>query len=158
MDIQYRMLSPEDSFLYRSVRLESLKLHPECFGSGYEKQAALPQLYFERLIIEGNKQNIMLGAFDCERLVGLCGVTFQESDSAEIIQMYVHADYRGNGLGANLLVLAKKHAVETLQVSTLTLSVYEDNAAAMNTYRYSGFEVMGTCAETGEVNMLFPCG
>lgn len=56
MDIQYRMLSPEDSFLYRTVMLESLKLHPDCFGSGYEKQVALPQLYFERLIIEGNKK------------------------------------------------------------------------------------------------------
>ena len=42
MDIQYRALMPADSFQYRQIRLESLKLHPECFGSGYQEQVNHP--------------------------------------------------------------------------------------------------------------------
>ncbi|MFT5880605.1 MAG: hypothetical protein ACI86X_001734 [Moritella sp.] len=41
MEIQYRALMPGDSFQYRQVRLDSLKLHPECFGSGYRDQVKL---------------------------------------------------------------------------------------------------------------------
>lgn len=38
MEVYCRVLEAEDSRAYRELRLESLKLHPECFGSGYEKQ------------------------------------------------------------------------------------------------------------------------
>ena len=40
MDIKYRELIPEDSLQYRHIRLESLKLNPDCFGSKYLEQVS----------------------------------------------------------------------------------------------------------------------
>ena len=50
MEVRCKVLKSEDSLKYREVRLESLSLHPECFGSGYEAQSKMPKLYFEGLI------------------------------------------------------------------------------------------------------------
>ena len=50
MEVRCKVLKSEDSLKYREVRLESLRLHPECFGSGYEAQSKMPKLYFEGLI------------------------------------------------------------------------------------------------------------
>ncbi|EAS41338.1 N-acetyltransferase [Photobacterium profundum] len=150
MEIQYRALMPEDSFQYRQVRLESLKLHPECFGSGYTEQVKLPKLYFERLIEDSSQENIMLGAFHGSKLVGLCGVVTQSTKTAEIIQMYVDSDYRGIGLGVNLLSLAKKYASTRLKVAALNLIVYRNNESAIRAYEKSGFQVVESMSDFNE--------
>jgi hypothetical protein len=52
MNISYRKLAPDESKQYREIRLESLRLHPESFDSGYEEQSKLPKLKFEKAIEE----------------------------------------------------------------------------------------------------------
>jgi len=141
MDIEYRALIPEDSLQYRHIRLESLKLHPDCFGSKYLEQVNLKTLYFERLIEMGDENNVMLGAFHDSKLVGLCGVTPQSTETAEITQMYVEFDYRGNNIGVNLLSLAKKYASRQFNVATLKLAVYPENQSAIRAYDKSGFKI-----------------
>jgi len=141
MDIKYRALIAEDSLQYRHVRLESLKLHPDCFGAKYLEQVNIQTLYFERLIEEGYENNIMLGAFHGSKLVGLCGVTPQSTETAEITQMYVEFGYRGNNIGVNLLSLAKKYASIQLKVATLELAVYPENQSAIRAYEKSGFKI-----------------
>ena len=42
MSITYRRLLAADSKRYREIRVESLKNHPETFGSGYEQQEKMP--------------------------------------------------------------------------------------------------------------------
>lgn len=146
MDIKYRALIAEDSLQYRKVRLDSLKLHPDCFGSKYLEQVNLQTLYFERLIEEGCKNHIMLGAFDGSKLVGLCGVTPQSTDTADITQMYVESSYRGNSIGVNLLSLAQKYASTEFKVTTLKLDVYPDNQSAIRAYEKSGFKIEDSMA------------
>ena len=141
MDIKYRALNPEASLQYRHIRLESLKLHPDCFGSKYLEQVNLQTLYFERLIEEGCENNVMLGAFYESKLVGLCGITIQSSETAEITQMYVEFNYRGNSIGVNLLSLAKQYASTRFKVATLNLTVYADNESAISAYKKSGFKI-----------------
>jgi len=157
MDIQYKALMPEDSTQYRQIRLESLKLHPDCFGSGYQEQSKLPKLYFERLIEESNQENIMLGAFSGGKLVGLCGLVTHPIETAEIIQMYVDFKYRSIGIGVNLLTLAKEYAAVRLKVATLELTVYRDNASAIRAYEKSGFQVIESTHDlnTNEIYMNF---
>ncbi|PKH06896.1 GNAT family N-acetyltransferase [Moritella sp. Urea-trap-13] len=157
MDIKYRALIPDDSLQYRHVRLESLKLHPDCFGSKYLEQVNFQTLYFERLIEEGCQNNIMLGAFHGTKLVGLCGVTPQSTDSANITQMYVESSYRGNSIGISLLSLAKKYASTELDVATLKLDVYPDNKSAIRSYEKSGFKIEDSMADLigNEISMVF---
>lgn len=157
MDIKYRTLKPEDSLQYRHVRLESLKLHPECFGAKYLEQINIQTLYFERLIQDGYESNIMLGAFHGNKLIGLCGVTEVSSDVAEIIQMYVESGYRGKSIGVQLLSLAKQYASTELNVTTLKLAVYPENQSAIRSYEKSGFKVQALAADLtdGELCMVF---
>ena len=103
MDVDCKIVASKDSLKYRAVRLESLKLHPECFGSGYETQSQLPTLYFEGLIESGNQESVMIGAFVGEDLVGLCGLTPAGGNALEIIQMYVSARFRGQAIGSKML-------------------------------------------------------
>jgi len=157
MDIKYRALMAEDSLQYRHVRLESLKLHPDCFGSKYLEQVNLKTLYFERLVEMGDQDNVMLGAFHGSKLVGLCGLTLESTETAEITQMYVEFDYRGNNIGVNLLSLAKKYASTQLKVDMLKLAVYPENQSAIRAYDKSGFKIAESMPDlaNNEVCMVF---
>ncbi|WP_413113499.1 GNAT family N-acetyltransferase [Thaumasiovibrio sp. DFM-14] len=157
MKIQYRALVPKDSSLYRQVRLTSLLLHPECFGSDYQEQAILPKLYFETMIEENSQENIMLGAFFGRELIGLCGLKAVSTEAAEIVQMYVDSSYRGNNIGVNLVSLAKDYAVSRLEVSKLMLVVYTENISAINAYEKAGFQIdkRESGGNEGELYMTF---
>ena len=99
MNITYRRLQPADVKQYREVRLQCLKQFPENFGATYETEAAKPKLYFENHIEEQPQDKWMVGAFDGEKLVGLCGFIqdpgVKERHKGTIIQMYVLSEYHG---------------------------------------------------------------
>lgn len=139
MKIHCEILSPAHSQQYRALRLESLKQHPECFGSGYEAQRKLPKLYFEGLIESASRDSVMIGAFFGEELIGICGLTpASQVGAMEIIQMYVTARYRRQSVGGQLLAQAKL----VLQARTerqLVLTVFSDNHAAIQAYEKFGF-------------------
>ncbi|WP_273992429.1 GNAT family N-acetyltransferase [Vibrio parahaemolyticus] len=138
MEFRCKVLKSEDSLKYREVRLESLRLHPDCFGSGYEVQSKMPKLYFEGLIENNSQESVMIGAFTGDNLIGLCGLTPSGEGSLEIIQMFVFSDFRGRGVGLKLLNEAKSilsHRPER----NLKLTVFSDNVAAIKAYEKSGF-------------------
>lgn len=141
MDVNYRVLGKGDSLQYRALRLDSLKLHPECFGAGYEAQCKLPKLYFEKLIESNSQESVMIGALVNNDLVGLCGLTpTKDGRSLEVIQMYVSSKYRGMSLAQKMLSYAKYH-LENREENTLILTVYNDNNAAIKVYEKSGFKL-----------------
>lgn len=45
--MEIRKLTPEDAALYRTIRLEALRSHPEAFGSSYEEELEYPLSLFE---------------------------------------------------------------------------------------------------------------
>ena len=73
MNIHFRKLLPSDTKQYRETRLGALKLFPENFGSSYETEAAKPKLAFEINIELQNDKAFIVGAFDGEKLFGICG-------------------------------------------------------------------------------------
>ncbi|MGF1765550.1 GNAT family N-acetyltransferase [Aliivibrio kagoshimensis] len=138
MEIRCRVLKSEDSLKYREVRLESLRLHPECFGSGYEAQSKMPKLYFEGLIEINSQESIMIGAFVDDKLIGLCGLTPSGESSLEIIQMFVFSDFRGRGVSRKLLNEAKS-ILSLRQETSLQLTVFASNVIAIKAYEKSNF-------------------
>ncbi|QUM88956.1 GNAT family N-acetyltransferase [Moritella sp. 36] len=152
MEIYCRVLKAEDSRAYRELRLESLKLHPECFGSGYTEQSKLPKLYFEDCLEQGSTKSAMLGAFIGNELVGLCGLTPSTSKKIEIIQMYVVKKNRGLGIAFKLLDLAKCY-LKHFNSNSLILTVYQTNLSAIKVYQDAGFDVISS--QNGEIQMAF---
>lgn len=139
MEVYCKILKPQDSLKYRELRLESLRLYPEAFGSDYKTQSQLQKLFFEQMIEKESNDHIMLGAFYNKELVGLCGlISLEQSNSFELVQMYVSPNVRGKSIGQTLLTKAKS-VLQERNEDRLELTVYSGNLAAIKSYEKFGF-------------------
>jgi hypothetical protein len=92
MNITYKTLSASHIDKYRAIRLECLQNYPQNFGSLYEDELQSKQLKFDKIIAEDNSTDFLYGAFDEEKLVGICGCIKENrvktKHTAEISHMY----------------------------------------------------------------------
>lgn len=150
--ISYRTLTVSDSKDYRDIRLESLKLYPQNYGSGrlsYEEQVKLPKLMFERAF-EGQMQDrFVIGAFDNDTLIGISGFVPhvpeegqpQVSNAGMIIQVYVKAKYRGRKIGLILTNFTIDEAFKMKGIDLIILGVKKGNISALRVYEQAGFQI-----------------
>jgi len=147
MNIVYRKLQPGDSGIYREIRLESLKNDPDGFGSSYEDEVKAAKLGYETYIEEQTAGRFVFGAFDDEKLIGICGY-YQETSKkirhrGTIIQMYVNRNYRGQKIGRTLLEKTIAEAFANKEVELLVLGVVTENKSAHFIYEQAGFKEYG---------------
>lgn len=143
-----RMLTSVDAEVYRELRLQSLRLHPEAYLSSYESEKKL-SIVTTRIRLEPSENNFTLGAFDGEeRLVGIV-TFFRESrpkidHKANIYSVYVDSDVRKQGVGRRLMVelIARARLLPGLEI--LNLTVTSNNVAAKRLYESLGFICYGT--------------
>jgi RimJ/RimL family protein N-acetyltransferase len=142
-----RKLQPDESLLYRALRLQCLKTEPDYFGCTYEEESCTPKLIFESWIEREDPDHIMFGAFDEGRLIGIAGFARQDRQRArhrgEVVQMYVDASYRGRHVGENLLRSLLTQAFSLEGVEQVQLSVVAHNRAAIRLYEKIGFQAFG---------------
>jgi RimJ/RimL family protein N-acetyltransferase len=138
---QIRLLTPADAALYRDIRLEGLKQHPEAFSSTFDRESEMPHSWFEERITRGN----VFGAFAADELLGVAGFWPQdgtkESHKAALWGMYVRPAARNSGLGRRLVEAVLDQA--SGRVEQLFLSVVSDNEAAHRLYKKMGFSEFG---------------
>ncbi|WP_423409419.1 GNAT family N-acetyltransferase [Heyndrickxia sp. MSNUG] len=141
--MEIRRLLAEDAEIYQTIRLESLKLHPEAFGSSYEEEmGASVDKYRESLPIV-----YTFGAFENGSLIGV--VTLfpdgkrKMKHRASIFAMYVAAQARGKGVGKRLVEIAIEQARELGRIEQIHLQVVTSNESAKRLYSSLGFEVYG---------------
>jgi ribosomal protein S18 acetylase RimI-like enzyme len=146
MEISFRKLLPDDSPQFRTIRLESLKAHPESFGSTFEEQSKLPKLMFEKAIEKPYDDRYVIGAFHKKVLIGICGFvpfaldTFPDMENTgTIIQMYVRSAYRGRKIGLNLVKTVVDEAFKLPDIRQIVLGVREENTSAIRVYERAGF-------------------
>lgn len=147
MAISYRKLIPNDAQAYREIRLESLRKHPESFDSNYEEQRKLPKLMLEEQIAQASDDIFAIGAFDHDKLIGICGFipfgvpeTLGIPDAGTIIQMYVKSTYSGRKIGLNLINATIEQACKNPGIKKIVLGVKESNLKAIRVYRQAGFQ------------------
>lgn len=73
-----------------------------------------------------------------DKVVGNCGVIVAV-DEGDICNVAVDKDYRGRGIGEELVKTVMKTAAEELGVRAFTLEVRASNAAAIRLYEKIGF-------------------
>ncbi|UIP30422.1 GNAT family N-acetyltransferase [Photobacterium sp. TLY01] len=156
MAVTIRALTPADIPAYRDIRLESLRLHPDCFGANYEEQRQQPTMHFERNIACQSPHHTMLGAFEGEELIGLCGVSALENQVAQLTQMYVKRRCQGTGAGVALIDVAKHTAAEKHHARVIELDVYPHNLAAKRRYEQAGFQVTDQTADELIMTLRLP--
>ncbi|MGJ7508763.1 N-acetyltransferase family protein [Variovorax sp. GT1P44] len=143
-----RRLVPTDAADYRELMLEGYERHPDAFTSSAAERAALRLSWWEaRLDASPRADQIVLGAFDGERLVGAAGLQFEPREKARhkanLFGMYVHPTSRQGGFGRELVSAALAFAAARDGVKLVQLTVTEGNVAAQRLYEQCGFVSFG---------------
>lgn len=136
-------LTSADAAVFRELRLEGLRDHPEAFGASWDDEATHSEAQFSSRLDDA----VVFGvrSADGMRLDGIVGVYQPEAaktkHKAVIWGMYVRLSARRAGVGAVLLKAAIEHA--TLMVEEVNITVGLDNTAALKLYELAGFKVYG---------------
>jgi ribosomal protein S18 acetylase RimI-like enzyme len=145
MDI--RILGKSDALLYQQLRLSSLKVNPEAFGSTFEREAGFTlETVVER--IKPTEDKFVIGAVDAKgSLVGI--VTFMRENGLKtahkgnVYGMYIASEMRGKGLGKLLMLELIIRAKACDGLEQVNLTVVSTNGTAKKLYESVGFEVYG---------------
>lgn len=150
-EVRFRPLAEHDFEEFSRLQQEALQQAPEAFGSDYESYQALSLLdreqQFEALL--HYPYNYVLGVFVDSTLVGMAGFSCEYTKpklrhKGRIWGMYITPDYRGQGLGEQLLQRLLEIAKEDAHCEQVLLSVATTNQAAYGLYLKAGFLRYGT--------------
>jgi ribosomal protein S18 acetylase RimI-like enzyme len=148
-----RPLRQDDLPLYRPVRLEALRQHPDAFGSSFEEEQDDD---LTRMI--GAGPSVTLGGFVGEALAGIAGLVvsprLKQRHKGHIVGVYVVRSCRRTGLAGALLdrLIQEARASGLVQ---LTLSVTVGNEAARRLYQDAGFTAYGVEPRSLRVGGVF---
>ncbi|HWA30057.1 MAG TPA: GNAT family N-acetyltransferase [Rhizomicrobium sp.] len=141
MTVSVRTLVEADAAAMRDIRLEGLRLHPECFGADLEIEEAMSVEDFAARM----KTGITFGGFLDGALAGI--VVFVKPRSkktghtGDLGAMYVRKAARGTGLSDLLIETLIGHAVNA--VEQIKLTVNAENPHAIRLYERHGFRTIG---------------
>jgi ribosomal protein S18 acetylase RimI-like enzyme len=135
-------MSEDDWQLWRDVRLEGLRLHPEAFGSSFEEEKDLSEDYWRRRL-----RQITALAYGANDAIAGIAVLAQEAaikrrHRANLFSMYVRSGAWGRGIGSALVKAVLDQARGT--VLQVHCSVITSNDRARQLYERHGFQVYGT--------------
>lgn len=136
-----RRLQPADAASYREIRLESLNLSPQAFGTTFQEKHAEPLARF----VDRLRNSAVFGAFAGSDLVGIAGFFIRqglkEAHKGVLSGMYVRLQARRAGLGRLLVEAVLEHARR--HVELIQLSVVVGNEPARRLYAGLGFVEYG---------------
>ncbi len=142
-----RTLGPDDVAAFRELRLLCLQESPTAFGSSVSDELSLSQeTVMGRLQNHEAEGTFVLGAFVEESLVGIMGLMRHPRakfyHKADLWGVYVHPEWRGQGIAGQLLdgVLSRAHQT-TLHHIVLTVTC--GNSVARSLYLSRGFVSCG---------------
>jgi len=147
MEVVYRKLKPDETGIYRQIRLECLRQFPDWFGSTYEESIKLEKLHGEKIIEQAKPEKFILGAFSGDALIGICACSRElrrkTGHRAEITQVYIKPEFQGKKIGEGMIRAMIKEAFLDEEVEQLELGVETTNASAIGLYEKVGFEHCG---------------
>lgn len=151
-----RAATEQDAELFRDLRLEALRQHPEAFSSDYETSAKWPlDKWKERLRGNDGVNSITYLACLDDVLIGMMGIYRASSakirHNGTIWGVYVRPSYRKQGVGQGLIEACAKWASQR-GIEIIKLGVVSRNSAAIQLYTRGGFNVYGVEPRALRVN------
>ena len=138
-----RELGPADAAVYRALRVRALREHPDAFGRRPEEVPALATIAAQLRDDLGSEEDVTMGAFEGERLVGMAGchreTASKQRHVATIWGVYVIPEHRRAGLARRLVVAAIDRARGWKDLECLWLDVTTVNVGARALYASLGF-------------------
>jgi ribosomal protein S18 acetylase RimI-like enzyme len=146
---EIRKLEATEVELFRDIRIESTRLHPEAFCDCPEEM----QGYSEQKLhdfadpSENFPQKFILGAFENEQLLGVVGFFREESIKERhrgyVWSVYTRPEARGKGVSRALMEALITEARKIDGIEFLVLDVSTTQQPAKNLYLSLGFVVTG---------------
>ncbi|MBV8327764.1 GNAT family N-acetyltransferase [Chryseobacterium sp.] len=140
MDIEYRKLLPQESVLYRKIRLESLKMFPEAFETTYQEAMKTEKLRLETDIEAQTFGRFVFGAFSDQELIGICTFIKENNNTGSLYQMYVKTGYQGNSIGYGLITTLIRETERQYEGIEIFLEVKSRALKAYHLYKKIGFK------------------
>src|SRR5262245_18316527 len=128
-------LIPVHAAEYRALMLDAYASHPDAFTSSFNERLALPLSWWqERLAADEAAKEIVLGAFEANKLAGVAGLSFEAREKirhkAHLFGMYVAAQSRRSGIGKALVAAALDLARSRREIRIVQLTVTQGNEPA----------------------------
>jgi ribosomal protein S18 acetylase RimI-like enzyme len=144
-----RCLHSEESELFRSIREEAVRLHPEAFVDTPEEVKAYPPDKVRDFVGPSDQfpEKYILGAFDGDQLAGVVGFFREECEKEKhrgyVWSVYVRPEARGRGISRALMVelIARARRIDGLEFLALDVAMTQHEARRL--YDSLGFEVIG---------------
>ncbi|MFT3947420.1 MAG: GNAT family N-acetyltransferase [Agriterribacter sp.] len=96
-------------------------------------------LYFDPEELDREKDDVLIGAFEEDKLIGCCLITRSEGNTCRLRQMAVSSNLQKKGIGASLMTFAENIArdkgYETLMMHA--------RSSAVGFYEKFGYKVLG---------------
>ncbi|MBA3813908.1 MAG: GNAT family N-acetyltransferase [Alphaproteobacteria bacterium] len=153
MCLNIRQLNVEDWALWKHIRLEALKLHPEAFGGSYEEESLWTDEEFKKGLVKSD----IFGAFVDNKLVGVAGFFIYGLQKLKhrgmLFTLYVKKENRGFGIATQFMETVIEHA--RTRVLQLHCTVITGNESAIRLYQRHGFQIFGTEPRSLKVGETF---
>ncbi|SRR6266481_4172024 len=141
--MKIRLLDAADRAAFRGLRLAALGSDPDSFMMTMAEERLVPRLMVERYLDEPTGGSFFLGAFDQGALCGMVGAVAgnhaKRRHVTEILSLYVQPQWRGQGLGRQLLRAALNRIFAETTIDRVKLSVVAGNQTALSLYASFGF-------------------
>lgn len=140
MEISYRQILPEDNQEMAAVIRRSLEEHGVARPGTVYTDPTTDALY--ELFLESG--SIYWVAIADDKVIGGCGVFPTKGlpeGFAELVKLYVSAEFRGQGVGNDLMAIASESAKE-LGYSKLYLETLPELSRAVSLYERAGYELL----------------
>lgn len=141
MELECRMLKPQEAEIFRPVRLAALQEAPLDFESIYEFESRMLMPELQKLM----SQHAIVGAFSGGQLKGFAiidGVRMPRiAHRARLSSIYVTPDVRGTGAAESMMRWILKEFGRYF--SLYRIGVRSDNERAIAFFKKIGFEEMG---------------
>jgi ribosomal protein S18 acetylase RimI-like enzyme len=135
----------------RALRLAALKDAPLAFGSTFARENESAPLKWKNWALRGaagNHETIYVAVNEPGQLVGMIGA-YPEEERSHIWGMWVHPEYRGRGIGGELLDILLSWLTSVRRAGDILLEVNAAQEPAVGLYRRHGFVLTGRTRPLG---------
>lgn len=127
---------------YKNLYMESIANSPQAFLWSKEEIGSKEDSVWQDRI-----KNMFFAITDDEKLVGMAGFYCEEKKKlahiANIVRVYVNPEYRGKGIGKQLLLTVIEDVKSMPEIRKIQLGVIATQILALNLYESVGFEKVG---------------
>jgi ribosomal protein S18 acetylase RimI-like enzyme len=143
--IALELISPQNTPIFKDIRLRALQDSPTAFSSTFAEESKLTDADWEKRATQWNSaKSIGYLALDDRAAVGIAaGILNQtEASRADLVSMWVAPTHRRKGIG-RMLVDAVVVWARSQNAQGLWLLVTSNNHTAINFYQRLGFSLTG---------------